>query len=165
MKRRVLLMAVMCLAVTGAHATDLFVAVPETTWADLLPYLEANIRVEIKDGTLSVGTSGAAYERKLVNPYDPALGEFATVFLGQSVLNDRRVRKAIKSATHSIKDSGVDIPALPRNELIATYWQVLTAEDQFIGRLQELFIKAQSKGRLKCIICGEGFKPQYLEVQ
>lgn len=162
--RSVLSILVLSVLATTAHAAEQFVAVPEVAWSEVAPYLEANLRVEYSEGTVSVGASDVAYERKLVEPYDPALGELVKVLLVEAMA-DRRVQKIIRRTTQTLKDSRNDVETLSREELFAVYWQQLTADGRFSTHVRDLFLRAQATGRLRCRICSEGFAPQHLVVQ
>ena len=156
---------------TTAIATILFagtiaaaqrhVSVPGATWDQIVPYLESNLRVEYTEAGLVVGTSGAPYERKLVEPYDEALGELATVLLGDA-LNTRSFSKALERVTRTLEAKGADPRKLSGDELAAAVWRELAADDRFVSRLRATFSTAQDEGRLRCWICDNGFEPQHL---
>lgn len=163
MKQSAFVIVAVFLIVFPAWAAKQYVAVPDTSWDELSPYVEANIRVEFVEGELTVGASSHPYERQLFEPFDPILGEFSSVLLVEA-LGNTKTQKLLRETGEALKAQGMDPTALSRDELTALYWKELAGDELFMGRLEELFLKAQKKGQLKCIICGEGFDPQYLEL-
>ena len=145
-------------------ANKQFVVVPDTTWADLIPYVEANIRVKFADGELMIGASSQPYERLLFEPYDSTLGEFATVLIVEAIRYPR-FRKLLKETTAALKSAEIDPTTTTKEQLEALFWDDLTTNTDSMVRLEKLFRKAQAKGRLECFMCGEGFEPQYVELR
>ena len=164
MKRLASTLLAFLFVATPMFANKQFVVVPETTWADLSPYVEANIRVEFADGALMIGATAHPYERLLFEPYDSTLGEFATVLISEAIRYPR-IRKRLEETTAALKSAGVDPTTTTKKQLEALFWDELTTNTDFMVRLERLFRKAQAKGRLECFMCGEGFEPQYVELR
>ena len=164
MKRLVITLFILAVLVVSAWAANPFVTVPNTTWQELSPYLEANIRVEYVGDVMTVGASSHPFARQLFEPYDPKLGEFASVLLVEG-LRESKTQKLVQRAVGSLKASGVDPASMSRDELTSAYWRELQKHEQFNMRMKKLFRKSQAKGRLECLICSEGFDPQHVEVQ
>jgi len=161
---RVAAMIATGLLMTSVNASGRYVAVPDTTWTQLFPYLEANLRVEYVEGSITVGTSSALYERKTVEPYDDTLGEFATVFLSEAI-SERRFQQEVERITQLLKDDGANPETMSPDELAAAYWKGLASSERLTKRLQKLLQSALAAGRLKCMICDNGFEPQHLSLQ
>jgi hypothetical protein len=163
MKRMVIMLGILMLIAGPASAGKRYVAVPETSWSELAPYVEANIRVEFIDGELKVGASGHPVERQLFEPYDPLLGELASVLLVEA-LDSAKMQSLMRDTGEAIKGRGVDPTTLSREDLTAMFWHELNKREQFMERLEKQFLEAQKAGRLECFICERGFEPKHLEL-
>ncbi len=151
-------MAVVCSPAVGGKV---FLRTPEASWDQLRPYLEANLRVEHRDGGLWVGLSGATRERDLFEPYDDVMGEWATVLLGQ-LLSDKKLARVAKTVAHQTARDLPTLSEMARSEVTRHYWERLEDDGRFLERLRKLYDSAQASRRLRCLICEEGFEPKYL---
>ncbi|MDB4324796.1 hypothetical protein N9971_00470 [bacterium] len=148
----------------GVALADTRVAVPTgITWAELEPYVEANIRVDDNADGLTVSVSSAILERELIKPYDPLLGELATVLL-MEVMSDRKAGPIMIELAEALSSELPTLQPVDRDGLIAMYWERLELDGRVLARAERIYQRMQRKGRAPCAICDEGFNPLYLRI-
>ena len=74
------------------------------------------------------------------------------------------MQKLMRDTGDAIRTKGVDPTTLSREDLTAMFWHELMKREQFMERMEQLFLEARSAGRLECFICENGFEPKYLEL-
>jgi len=138
------------------HATvhaKIYVAVPETDWTTVVPYVRANILAELNGDRFEVYVCPAHTDRSVVDPFDEVLSDFARVLITETMRHDAKVVEAIDGATRRFRERLPKLTADERRDYRLLYWQSLTWSTDVLSRLATRFEKAKAQNRLRCWVC------------
>lgn len=136
-----------------ALAGKKFVATPDVSWTEILPYVRSHVFPSLAGEEFHVYVCSEKVLRAVVEPYEETLGDFAKVLVFEGMRADRRIADALRDATESFRSGVPNLTEDERTRYREIFWERLAARDDYLPRLLGLFEKSRTRGKLRCSIC------------
>jgi hypothetical protein len=150
---RVVLAVAFGVCALGRVAAKTYVAIPDASWDDLVPYVRANIVPELQGDRFEVYVCPAHTLRFEPAPFDESLGDFTRVLVVQVLRHDRRFRDEIGRLADWGRERARCWTPDERARYRDLFWDELAHSPDVLPRIRHAFDAARKEARLRCWAC------------
>jgi hypothetical protein len=153
--RRVVLAVAFGACALGRADAKTYVAVPDVSWDDLLPYVRANIVPELHGNRFDLWVCPAHTLHSAPTPFDDRLGDFTLVLIDEVLMHDRHWSASVTALADSFRERVPSLTPEERGNMRDLVWEELTRSSEILPRIQSEFLEARKRSRLRCGVCEE----------
>lgn len=140
-------------------ASKIWIATPDASWEQLLPYVRANIVPGLQGDEFHVWVCEDATDRTVITPYDDALSDFTKVLTFETLARDRKLYDELEALTDAFRRTVPSMSAEERARYKERFWDSLAASPIVLPTLRNAYAAAASRGAVRCHACEK--EPEY----